>query len=1633
MLPFKTQLQHVLDDIGDPKLPADVETATTQSYFWQRRRFNPVVPWSKYLSDPENAKCLTSLAGEFLRGCKLQENMNEPLGYIFQQYGSNLQSPSRSALLLGLLYNIFHPPSTLSNYERIKSSIVLSRSFLQLVQYLDISNQLQWVGTTNLILRCLQQPDSETIPPETSVPIISSILKKINQLPLNCSKEEFECATLGLEVVHAFLHSPTNGKPTHATYYDLMKELPQTFPIGVVVHWTLESFIQQVHMRTQNLASLIMPPNAAWPLISQISRQHEFTNLAQRPGYLMFSNYYATAAKEGHITTVASQFGDLLFQRAPSDEIFFKIRQLPQIPSSASTLRESLVIKTRNVVKCIQRHSRFHEPRPVDTTQPVPANPDMVIPDNIDFMELLIELSDHLYAFVGTELSQISNIFPTGYSVLYEDLIADYKALVTGNDKNPAELEKDNTLIYLLLQLIHIEKVGGKDKLLPTDYAGDERLFSMLISLYNEDQVNSKDGFYLRDLSLQCAISHQQSYIRDRTMMKYRHPKLSIIWPYYSQICYNIQSYFLHKYKNNIHDTTTLSNLSMQENIKIAMESQLRQHIVAGTLFIYLVPTYQGKEPELDPSGMFLNGGALSYKLLDLLNIDTKHRLLGLIYKMMLDSDQGPRFHGDPAPVAKFLSPYVVDVIYKLLSNSPCAVELVMKTMFEKLRRYDRMLMVAGAQEVPKEITRWQHTVLQLLTFRMMRPLKYTATCAHLLHYIKFALASTKHRAVYSVVETFAHGALSVQTSHKFMRSLIDNKRERPYWFEESEVLARRAVLTVARIVKLRGQGDAPLGIISEVLQYLLKHPILWSDEVLAFFPEPVRDFYSKQTVASTAVPGSITEDEVSNLLDRTYVHNVLLVPKGTEPNTYLLSHYSNMENHPYFLCVFWEIIVIHQQISETMLDDVRAVLMQFPPANMSMYTQQLVDYALRKVEPEVDTMGSVDFVVRMFEELVWKYHLLSIEHVLLALITGHPSRNNRLGLRVMIQMTVHSVELSNRISHWMSIGVSPRPWEEDRYYDKMRQYLEKYPEYFGFEAYQYQQDLAGLSNNGNGNGGLQPPLEMPLLVFYSNVLLRLLNTFDVVIGRLIEYQCADELVSFLDKFGCMYAYHNTPMAFVRDTLLYYNESPLLQHPSVMKGLVRLLDFKQVELHPVLTDYAQEVSSPTAEVAAFDELYVHDVLRKLATAMDPRECGYKTDPQLPERHYREIPNPTTLGLYTAVIEILASPIPKENVVRWVLDLALANRISDNHGNNSGSSMRGGYSPYPSFSTPTTAATQRQQQQHQRSCRSAPDPLVLHAAGFLFSVLPKSYVDVLFQEFDRFVRTDELLLEASTHVEMVTGPTAKGSSGGAGGGGGHGVHGAFTNGFVSGSTTKTNGSSSNGHVQPPSLSGHPFVRTAWQDRLLGTFFSDYVHNRNNFGSNRPNSFLTLFHSVCHYSSADVLLRVVSLLEGWRNSALEARAAAKVGGGGDDVDAGTTQSMMEGVVQTANEASLPPIKTDVQLLFVCALVGPLLHRFEKVQIGGTTGHFLVVLVELLAAVTTGKLCELAAAAAAASTTTSGGEGGEGGGESGLETFDRIVDFLHHVRSQIPKDPDTTARLALAMAGMSPWLRGRIASIA
>lgn len=54
------------------------------------------------------------------------------------------------------------------------------------------------------------------------------------------------------------------------------------------IHWAMEKFVNELGKRRRHLAFLMMPPDASWPLISQMSRRHEYNDLTTRTSYHMF-------------------------------------------------------------------------------------------------------------------------------------------------------------------------------------------------------------------------------------------------------------------------------------------------------------------------------------------------------------------------------------------------------------------------------------------------------------------------------------------------------------------------------------------------------------------------------------------------------------------------------------------------------------------------------------------------------------------------------------------------------------------------------------------------------------------------------------------------------------------------------------------------------------------------------------------------------------------------------------------------------------------------------------------------------------------------------------------------------------------------------------------------------------------------------------------------------------------------------------------------------------------------------------------------------------------------------------------------------------------------------------------------
>ncbi|KAI7862073.1 mediator complex subunit 23-domain-containing protein [Spinellus fusiger] len=1338
-----------------------------------------------------------------------------------------------------------------------------------------IVNHNLWLITLHYMISSIKQDHRlvEKIPTAIAINIIKHVSREINTLPADLSTIQVKCLNKGKELINLFLLGPSGDGASVVSHYDIIVALPDIYghflrgTFAQSIHWTMEKFVNELGKRRRHLAFLMMPPDASWPLISQMSRRHEYNDLTTRTSYHMFEGDLIEFVKDGNSTSIETHFRDMLFQRASMDEFRQLAISLTQTGLDTTQIRKAMVTKVRDVIRCIQHHSRLGK-RPINEIEQEPFNPatasargediKMLIPSNMNLWELMTETADQLYSFVAADFFS------------YQDILQDFTDLVYTPEGEPYppetkhHLTKDNGLVWLLLQLFYIEKVSTT--VIQKDFEGDERLFEKLVRLYNEEQILSKDAFSLRDLSLQCAINHQKAYIKDVTNIKHRHPLVAASL-LHAGLCYQIQAYFNKRYHSNVpKDSTLFCNLDLQEMSKIAMESQLRQDVVPYTLYVYLVPT-NANVSTLGKSGTtYVKGGTLGYTLLDLLSINAKHRFLQVIYKMMLDSELGPRYQGDVTPAITCVPPHVLDVVYKLLYSAPCSAELMIKEIFEKLRRCDKLIKMTKSKEnegtptipFPDQTMRWLHTILQLMNYRFIRFLKYPFYFdlfrALLLHHIKYSISYLEHRQVYHVLESFAANVMRMQIDGKVLRSLDDSSREKPIWFAESEILARIMVSSICRLIHTRGQADIKTEQIHRVLSSLYEYRLEWSSESLQYFPEAVKSFYMDTPDSpnqSIPLRPAVHPIKLQQLLSSNKAYSSYLLQGTNEYERFVVQYFSSSDNRPSLLCTVWMMSVMRKSTDALHMPSVRKLLLLIPPAKMATFVIDLIEFILNT--DHASNIGDMTFV--LLNNMIWKHQWLNFNHVIFALVkgSGTPERFAK-AFRYVRQLLVDSTEFSKRVAKWDSLKFNPRHWAEEDFNEKFTQYLDEFPEYFEFEAF-------AMKGYEQTQATLDPPLQTPMPIYLTNVISDFIPLMEALISRLIEHAQTDLLIDVLDKTS-------------RD-------------PRICKRILKLLDYDQYDIAPEAIRYSK---ADVMENSLFDASYFERVIFKLTGNLQPQRCAPRTSADLPERHFREMGNPAVMGILIATLEILLTPIPPTTITKYILDMVLLRKPH-----------------YVGVSA-----------------------LTIHAIGLLMSSLPSDkFLRPIWQELSHLMITDPYLLEVSEPCQLIRCGIPKRS---------HGKY-VMSQSLPDFSTTATLKDSMSARLRKAMV--FPYI------------FNDYTFNFHNYSTNAPNTFLTLSHSILHYSSLDAFGVFLEYMRSLR--------------------------------------SCGKLQTDVQLLYICAFIGPTLHRIEKLD--STESEFLVELMHMVKQVTTRMDMK------------------DGWSTQALE---QVFDFLHHIRARFVKSTEITSQI-------------------
>ncbi|KAI9313693.1 mediator complex subunit 23-domain-containing protein [Dichotomocladium elegans] len=1372
-----------------------------------------------------------------------------------------------------------------------------------------IANHNVWLMTLQYMITSITQDHRlmDRIPTLMAVNIIKHVLREINTLPANMSTAEVNCLNKGKELVNLLLLGPLGDGAGVVSHYDIIVALPDVYghflhgTFAQSIHWTLEKFVNELGKRRRHLAFLMMPPDASWPLISQLSRRHEYNDLTTRTSYHMFEGDLIEFVKEGNSTNIETHFRDMLFQRASMDEFRQLVLSLTQTGLDTSQIRRAMVSKVRDVLQCIQQHSKSEKRQ--EQSQGRSDDIRMWVPSNLDLWELMTETADQLYSFVIAEF------------FTYEEILNDFHDLVyqsNGKEYPPGakfHLQKDNGLIWFLLQLFPIEKVSKH--VIQKDFEADEKLFSKLVSLYNEDQTQSVDAFSLRDLALQCSINLEQNFIRDISNIKQRHREISASLQYNS-LCYRVQAYFNSHYHSNVTNPSLFRNLDINEVTKIALQSQMRQNVVPYALYVCLVPT-QGEIGTLDnPESTYVKGGAVSYKLLDLLSVNSKHRFLQFVYKMMLDSEIGPKYQADTHKAITCVPPNVLDAVYKLLYSAPCSSELMVREIFENIRRCDKRCKdkhdergFSGSEvSLPTQTLRWLHTILQLMNYRFVRQLKFSPTSSGLFHYIRYSISYLEHRQVYRVLESFVFNITRMQMDVKLLRSLDDPNRDKPIWFAESETVARAMVMSISRLIKTRGQADIKTEQIYRVLGNLFEYRLDWSAESLKYFPEVVRNFYTDPQSFNQRIkmrpmisPTTLKQQVMNNKAISSYLRQ-----GSPESGGIVIKYFSVADNQASLLCILWIMAVTQQSMDIFHMPSVRRLLLLVPPARVDTHAVDLVDFILKVDYSSIPP----DLPFKLLDAMIWKYQLVNFTNIISALGkgSGTPERTAK-AFRFIQYLLLESPEFANRVKKWHSLGFSRRFWVEEDFHDKLMEYLREYPEYHEYEAYAMLENNHSSANVNKQVPILDPPLQPQMPVYYTNIVSDFVPFLEVLIARLVEYAKTDLLIGILDRYGHLFYYHSAPLSFVSNLLLYYFPNDTLSDARVCKRIIRLLDLEQYDLAPEVIAYCQ---NSEADGSVFNEQYFEKVIHKLAANLDPQRCAPRRDPKLPERHFREIGSPAVEGIMIAMLEIMVAPVPPRTIVNYILDLVL----------------------------------QRGPQQMGVSA------LTIHATGLLLSSLPSDqFFRPVLEELNDLITHNPYLLEVSEPVRLIRCGMPKETNG------------QF---FMTQSF--------------PDLSTTAALRDAMNSRLgkamvFPYHFNDYTFNLHNYSTNAPNCFLTLFHSLLHYSSLDAFRVLLEYLRILRHSPEK-------------------------------------LKTDVQLLYVCFLLGPALHRIEKLDNNNTDAEFLIELMHMVKHVTT--LMDMK----------------EGWSTQALE---QVFDFLHHIRARFSKSSDLASQLRDIIKSMNPPVNQRL----
>ena len=492
------------------------------------------------------------------------------------------------------------------------------------------------------------------------------------------------------------------------------------------------------------------------------------------------------------------------------------------------------------------------------------------------------------------------------------------------------------------------------------------------------------------------------------------------------------------------------------------------------------------------------------------------------------------------------------------------------------------------------------------------------------------------HPQMLYMLESFAMRVLQLLNYHDHTR-ISSSPAGIKILSTSSAELNKLFILTAARSAVVSGNKMSQNAWLKPFMDHMIAQtPTVrdWSPYTLTYFPQSLLSYCSH--------PDSYTAKNLTML-----VNDALTAIQQAGLKHDVAKFYKESDQNDIFMCILLRKVLE----TDALPNYATKVTQQWTAATLRKQIRNMIDFILLEVKSTKGATPTFTKITNTLSDFVFRYYIMSFDTLLTILsLHKYSEQDANISFFLIYNLLIKKMHFRDRCEAFVN-RASPDFWKAGDWSDVHYTYHSKFPEHQYWMRNEFMDQRGGNTH---------------LPIYFSNLSLRFVPVLDVVIHRMIELPPKNSrtwLIEILRTFSGLFAYHDSPITYVHNTLFYYDLMLASERDLEKRVLVRSylehqtckpMEFLSAQfLTYVKSDETTCKWEPSPGYFLELVMKMNDVIKSSDgpefSAIDWR--------------YNEFGNPVCMMLYLTAIELMSIPLPTNIPVKSPAELLADHRLN----------------------------------------------------------------------------------------------------------------------------------------------------------------------------------------------------------------------------------------------------------------------------------------------------------------------------------------------------------------------------------